>query len=206
MTIKIYYVWFSFHKNALANRWPDVGLKLVDRIRRWPNSKPTSGRSLVFAGKYSARQSQKAVTAYSKSYCLLSLYRTILYSLPNCTPRRIDSPTFYHVTKSEMSHRRYKTIICNGVEDNYILAHIPQSGGNSTRLTDTDRQIFYWYQEKSLHNYLSLKWYNIFTCIYKMVNLLRSHDNWLLLEQIRRQCWYVNIGGFSFCSPLQNYR
>ena len=30
--------------------WLNVGLLLVHRLRRWPNSKPTLGQRLIFAG------------------------------------------------------------------------------------------------------------------------------------------------------------
>ena len=33
-----------------AIRSPNVGLMLGHRLRRWPNSKPTLGRCIVFAG------------------------------------------------------------------------------------------------------------------------------------------------------------
>ena len=31
-------------------RWPDVGLLLVHRLRRWPNRKPTLAQRLMVAG------------------------------------------------------------------------------------------------------------------------------------------------------------
>ena len=35
---------------ANMRRWPNVGLLLVQRRRRWANSKPTLGQRLIFAG------------------------------------------------------------------------------------------------------------------------------------------------------------
>ena len=32
-------------------RWPNVGLLLTHRPRRWPNSKPTMGQRFMFAGR-----------------------------------------------------------------------------------------------------------------------------------------------------------
>ena len=34
-----------------TSSWPDVGLMLGQRRRRWPNIKPTSGQRLVIAGE-----------------------------------------------------------------------------------------------------------------------------------------------------------
>ena len=31
-------------------RWPNIGLLLIHRLRRWPNGKPTLGQRLKFAG------------------------------------------------------------------------------------------------------------------------------------------------------------
>ena len=38
---------FFFTHSGNTKRWPDVGLMLVHRLRRWPNIKPTSGERLV---------------------------------------------------------------------------------------------------------------------------------------------------------------
>ena len=38
-------------------RWPNVGLLLAHRLRRWPNSKPALDQRLVFAGMYTHPQS-----------------------------------------------------------------------------------------------------------------------------------------------------
>ena len=35
---------------ANMRRWPNVGLPLAHRLRRWLNSKPTLGQRLMFAG------------------------------------------------------------------------------------------------------------------------------------------------------------
>ena len=37
-------------KRKNTKRWPNVGLMLVQRLRRWPSIKPTLGERLVFVG------------------------------------------------------------------------------------------------------------------------------------------------------------
>ena len=50
--IKYGYVTFS---PANMRRYPNVGLLLAHRLRRWPNSKPTLGQRLMFGGRYRTR-------------------------------------------------------------------------------------------------------------------------------------------------------
>ena len=45
-------------------RWPNFAVMLAHLLRRWSNITSALVQGLVFAGKYTAVQSQKAVTAY----------------------------------------------------------------------------------------------------------------------------------------------
>ena len=53
---------------AYTRRWPNVGLLLGQRRRRWANSKPTLGQRLMFAGLHVTEKNQRVhYTLYIKN-------------------------------------------------------------------------------------------------------------------------------------------
>ena len=72
-TVQKHGVYSAVHDTVRANmrHWPNVDLLLAHRLRRWPNSKPTLGQRLMFAGV----QYKEPLKAFGKSWVfILSRY------------------------------------------------------------------------------------------------------------------------------------